>query len=193
MLFFHGGFVRPALLTLACLAMLVLLAGCQAREPAASLTPQELAPLGLSDASYFEPVDARVVPPVDWRIEPLKSSNRHKHQVWLSPSGNTAYGVIRFRLPVPLSPESVLHLGVLPEMKRTEGEANLVSSKRDPDLPGVRFVAAGGKYLVRGNLLTDGWRGWMIYAGTLRAQPINPSELEIAELAREHTLVDKAR
>lgn len=175
------------------LATLALTGGCQSHKPVASLAADDAASLGLSEPSYLESVDARVVPPADWKTESLKVSDRHKHQVWLSPSGNTAYGIICFRLPLPVGPESVLYFGVLPEMKRTEGEATLLSSQHDRELPGVRFVAEGGKYLVRGNLLTDGWRGWMIYAGTVRAQPINQLELELAENAREHTLTGNGK
>jgi hypothetical protein len=74
-------------------------------------------------------------------------------------------------------------------MQRTEGEATLLSSERDPALPGIRFVAEGGKHLVRTNLITRGWKGWAIYAGTLRGQPVVPDELAIAEVAREQTSV----
>jgi hypothetical protein len=56
----------------------------------------------------------------------------------------------------------------------------------------VRFVAQGGKYLIRGNLFTRGWRAWVVYAGTLRDQPVNDSELKLAEAAREHTKVGAA-
>ncbi|HSU67563.1 MAG TPA: hypothetical protein VLJ39_11870 [Tepidisphaeraceae bacterium] len=134
-------------------------------------------------------VEALVVPPIGWIAQPLKHSNRHDHQIWLSPSGNTAYGVIRFKLPLPLSPESVLQMGFLPEMKRTEGEATLISSQRDPTLPGIRFIAKGGKHVVRTNLMTRGFKGWAVYAGTLRGQPENPDDLALAELAREQTAV----
>jgi hypothetical protein len=141
----------------------------------------------------FEPVEAVVAPPAGWRQEPLKSSAKHNHQVWLSPSGNTAYGIIRFKLPWPVGPETVLRMGFLPEMKRTEGEATLISSERDSSLPGLRFVAEGGKYRLRTNLITRGWKGWAIYAGTLRQNEIVPDELTLAELAREHTSVGLPR
>jgi hypothetical protein len=138
-------------------------------------------------------VEALVVPPVGWAAQPLKHSSRHDHQIWLSPTGSTAYGVIRFKLPLPLSPELVLQKGFLPEMKRTEGEATLLSSERDPALPGLRFVAEGGKHIVRTNLTTRGFKGWAVYAGTLRDKPEVPDELAIAELAREQTAVGTSK
>ena len=147
----------------------------------------------LTPAEPNATVEAVVTPPAGWRAEPLKSSARHKHQVWLSPSGNTAYGVIRFKMPLPAGADAALRFGVLPEMRRTEGEARLISSDRDPSLPGLRFVAEGGKYRLRSNLITRGWRGWVIYAGTLRASEIVTDELALAELAREHTAVGLPR
>jgi hypothetical protein len=38
-------------------------------------------------------------------------------------------------------------------------------------------------------MITRGWKGWAIYAGTLRSKEIVPDELALAELAREHTRV----
>jgi hypothetical protein len=138
-------------------------------------------------------VEAMVVPPIGWVAQPLKHSSRHDHQIWLSPGGSTAYGVIRFKLPWPLSPEAVLKLGFLPEMARTEGEATLLSSERDPSLPGIRFVAQGGKHVIRTNLTTRGFKGWAVYAGTMRDQPVVSDELQLAELARERTTLGLAK
>lgn len=173
--------------------------GCQSRGarqasvelPADRLDPALPGPMlgALSPAEPNADVEATVTPPAGWRAEPLKSSGKHNHQVWISPSGDTAYGVIRFKMPLPVGPDLALRLGILPEMRRTEGEARLISSQRDPDLPGLRFVAEGGLYRLRSNLITRGWRGWVIYAGTLRAKEIVPNELALAELAREHTAV----
>jgi hypothetical protein len=182
--------------------------GCRSSDSGAMQANASLAPLpltpefssepplvfpGLTEPVAMEAVDARVDPPAGWRPEPLKSSDRHAHQVWISPSGNTAYGVIRFKLPLPVGPETVLRHGFLPEMRRTEGEAKLVSSRRDADLPGLRFVADGGLYRVRTNLITRGWRGWAVYAGTLRAEEIVPDELALAEIARDNTSVGLKR
>ena len=176
------------------LALLLAVGGCQANARGTrSAETNSLVSSGLTAPVRLETVDALVVVPEGWRQEPLKSSDRHKHQVWLSPSGKTAYGVIRMKLPLPVGPDTVLRLGVMPEMKRTEGEAVLISSHRDTTLPGVRFVAEGGRYLLRSNLMTRGWRGWVVYAGTLRDQPENKDELELAELARENTRVGDSK
>jgi hypothetical protein len=184
--------------------LLALASGCismpGAQQASARVPADRLAPTPdprifscLSPPERNDTVEALVVPPVGWTAQPLKHSNRHDHQIWLSPSGSTSYGVIRFKLPLPLSPETVLQKGFLPEMRRTEGEATLLSSERDPTLPGLRFVAEGGKHIVRTNLTTRGFKGWAVYAGTLRDRPEVPDELAIAELAREQTAVGASK
>lgn len=185
--------VRCIVCVLGCAA-----AGCQpagqgrsAGFPRDQLDPsfhQALFP-GLDPPVVLLPIEAEVMPPAGWRADPLKSSDKHAHQVWISPSGNTAFGVIRFKLPLPVGPDLALRFGFLPEMKKAEGEARLLSSRSDPDLPGLRFVAEGGLYRLRASMITRGWRGWAIYAGTLRDQPVMPGELALAELARDSTAV----
>lgn len=125
-------------------------------------------------------------PPVGWRPEPLKSSANHEHQVWVSPSGRTAYGVIHFILPLPVGDELALW-GFLRQMKASEGSANLLSKQRDPNLSGLRFVAEGGIYRIRAYLVVRGWEGWAVYAGTLMRQPEERGELDLALAARERT------
>lgn len=201
--FFHA---RILMLAVACAASCWAFGGgCQGRSDrplhaSAEMPPDRLDPglpgpmLGaLSAPEPNSAVEALVTPPVGWRAEPLKASGKHNHQVWLSPSGNTAYGVIRFKMPLPVGSDAALRFGILPEMRRTEGEARLISSERDSSLPGLRFVAEGGLYRLRSNLITRGWRGWAIYAGTLRDKEIVPDELALAELAREHTTVGLKR
>ena len=133
-------------------------------------------------------LQARVTPPIGWKPDPIKLSDKHRHQVWLSPTGDTAYGVIYFDLPIPIGDQLTLS-GFLDEMKNSEGEANLISKINDGTLPGIRFVAEGGLYRIRCNLTTSGFHGWVVYAGTLRARPVNVEELKVAELARERTRV----
>jgi len=168
-------------------SLLLLLAGCYSQQ--ASLAPRPgLNLTGLTLASPMEAVEAMVVPPVGWTAQPIEEENRHSQEVWLSPSGDTAYGVIHTHLPWPVGPNLTL-AGFLKEMKRKEGEAILISRESDPELPGIRFVAEGGKYMIRGNLISKGWHAWVIFAGTLRAKPVRPDELELAERAREATVI----
>jgi hypothetical protein len=180
--------LTPALL----LAATVLATGCAASRQSSLGTPVTLDTAAeirdFTPPKPVEAVQATCVVPAGWKAEPLKKSGQHTHQVWLSPSGNTAYGVIHFSLPLPVGADLVLPF-YLKAMKKTEGEAILESKKRDPELPGIRFVAEGGRYRTYTNLITDGFEGWAIYAGTLRDQEIQPAELDLATRAREHTRV----
>lgn len=173
----------PAFLTL---TLLCALTGCQSKPPVLASDRSFAFCEGLNDPLALAEVQAVVVPPAGWTPDPLKQSSRHTHQVWISPSGNTAYGVIRMRLPLPVGPDLVLW-GFMNEMKRVEGEGKLITREDDDTLPGLRFVAEGGRYRVRTNLVTSGRTAWAIYAGTLRGKPIDQTELQLAERAREAT------
>jgi hypothetical protein len=173
--------------------LVFITAGCRT-------SPRHAAPLpmpsglptddGLDSATYADALAATVSPPEGWKPDVLKESGRHKHRVWLSPTGRTAYGVIHFSLPLPVGHDPVLWY-FLREMKRSEGEAELLSKQWDPNLRAVRFVAQGGLYTIRTNLLVRGFNGWAVYAGTLTSDPIAIDELELAERAREHTIVGR--
>jgi hypothetical protein len=144
---------------------------------------------GLEPPQPVQSVDALCYPPSGWAIEPLKTSEDHAHQVWLSPTGKTAYGVIHFGLPLPVPAQWVLD-PFLREMKKSEGEAILIGQPmRDDDLPGVRFTVEGGLYKMRVNLICRGWRGWAVYSGTLRTEGEVADELELAERAKDMTQV----
>jgi len=166
------------------------MAGCQSHpKPLVATTRPAVSSIGLDAPAPVESVDALCAPPIGWRVEPLKSSPKHAHQVWLSPTGKSAYGVIRMTLPLPVGSDLVLW-AFMREMKKSEGEATLLSKEKDPELPGIRFVAEGGLYKMRTNLLVHGRHAWAVYAGTLRSETEMPEELELAERAREHTTVD---
>jgi hypothetical protein len=173
------------------LLTVLLAAGCSRTPPQQELTlaaAQPISMVGLPEPQFVESVEAVCVPPLAWLPDPLKESERHTHQVWISPSGDTAYGVIRIKLPLPVGVSWVLW-GFMDEMRRSEGEGQLLEKHDDPGLPGIRFVAEGGHYKVRTNLIVRGFRAWAIYAGSLRARPENAEELELAERARECTRV----
>lgn len=167
-------------------------AGCQSKYaniPTYQPATQPLSDNGLTDPAPFTPVDAVVTPPVGWKPDELKSSDQHTHQVWLSPTGKTAYGVIHFGLPLPVPATWILD-SFLSAMKESEGEATLIGPpQKDDSLPGVRFTVEGGDYKMRVNLICKGFRGWAVYAGTRRNQQEIPAELELAERARDKTQV----
>jgi hypothetical protein len=147
----------------------------------------------LDDPAGSSLLEAVVVPPAGWTADPAKRSRNHAHQAWISPSGRTAYGVIRMNLPLPfIGPDLVLPR-FIEEMRNTEGEAKLLSQRDDPRLRGIRFVVEGGQYRLRAILVTRGFRAWAVYAGTLRGQPEAPEELAVAESAREQTRIGTTR
>lgn len=147
----------------------------------------------LADPFGFPELEAVVIPPAGWTPDPMKRSRSHAHQAWVSPTRHTAYGVIRMNLPLPfIGPSQVLG-PFLDEMRRSEGEATLISRQNDPKLGGIRFVAEGGQYRIRANLVTRGFRAWAVYAGTLIGQDELPEELQLAEAAREQTRVGTTR
>jgi len=165
---------------------LVLLAGvggCANRERDFA----QISKAGLAHSLYVDTVQAQAIPPAGWTRDPLRKSPRHTHEVWRSPTGHTAYGVMHFALPFPVGPDLALW-AFLREMQKKQGEAKLISQTDDPALPGIRFIAEGGPYMIRVNLITSGWDGWAVYAGTLRNQPIDEKELDLAERAREYTV-----
>src|SRR5438045_438763 len=174
---------RRSFFALLFIAVLMPAAGCQHHfryMPRAVQRPMQ----GLTPPTPLETVGAMVTPPVGWTMQSLKASDRHFHQIWLSPSGQTAFGAIRFKLPLPVGP-SLLLGRFLAEMRRLEQTANVISGEEDDELPGIRFVAEGTIHKVRVNLITHGFRGWAFYAGTFTGQPVNQAELELAERARE--------
>jgi hypothetical protein len=167
----------------------VVLAGCQPNLPAHQPTTRPVVIGVLTDPTPQPEVNALVTPPVGWKSEPLEKSKDHTHQVWVSPTGKTAYGVIHFGIPLPMSASFLLG-PFLDNMRKEEGRADLIGQPtRDDALPGVRFVVEGSVHRMRINLIARGWKAWAVYAGTLIAQPEAPEELELAERAREATKV----
>jgi hypothetical protein len=164
--------------------LFLLLVGCAHHAPLAT-THAVVDPRFIPQ--YVESVDACAYIPVGWHADPLKSSPTHNHQVWISPSGHTAYGIIHFTLPLPIGNELALW-GFLQTMQRSEGEATLIQKNWDPNMHAMRFVVVGGLYMVRVNQFVSGSQGWAIYAGTLRKEKIEADELALAERARELTI-----
>ena len=180
------------------LSLMFVCVGCASTESTSSpragdpITPAETATFRehLSAPTEIVELDAKVVPPLGWQREPFKTSDRHNHLVWVSPTGGAAYGVIHFTMPLPVGEDLALR-GFLAEMKRSEGEAILLSKTRDGDR--MRFVAEGGKYRIRGILRTRGFGGWAVYAGTLRSASPAVDELALAVQARENTAFGLSR
>ena len=168
----------------------IFLCSCQSAQPY-RYAPAQVAAVhlpGMSRLELFAPVKALVEVPSDWTAQPLKSNDRLVHETWLSPSGNTAYGIILMYLPWPAGPDLTLW-GFLNHMRESEGSAKLLNKRWDENLPGYRFVAEGGLYEIRVNLIVRGNTAWAVYAGTRLDHSIAKNELELAERARDDTRV----
>ena len=80
------------------IVFVVLVAGCRSSQPAPATMPTTLpSSLPLDVPRYVAPVRAICVPPAGWDARPLKVTSISEHQVWVGPSGTTAYGVLNVR------------------------------------------------------------------------------------------------
>ena len=173
--------------------------GCAGRtnkdyQPA--LTQPTTAVSVIAEPTWNESVRSECRPPVGWSHKPAEAQSGSQHELWISPTGATAYGVIVVKhwLMALASNEKIL-AEFLKNMKASDGKAELVEKTADPELGGIggiRFVAIGQKYTLHANLMSSGNRVWIVYAGTANAMPINPAEYEIAKTARQLTVIEPA-
>ncbi|HET6250601.1 MAG TPA: hypothetical protein VFE47_23135 [Tepidisphaeraceae bacterium] len=143
---------------------------------------------GLEPARRISALGAWVDPPTGWRLDKHDVDAKHAHFTWLSPSGDTAYGVVLMNLPLPVGPDMVLW-GFLNHLRAADKKAEILQEEHAPELQGIRFVADSGLYRIRVNLTVHDWHAWAIYAGTVREKPERPGELLLASEARDHTRV----
>jgi hypothetical protein len=186
-----------------CLALLTCLlagAGCANRvarhasiEPTTRPTTQEAERImqALADPEWDPDLQALIAPPLGWQPSVMPNQLNAIHYLWISPSGKTAYGVIRFSLPFPAPYEPVLWV-FLREIRKKEGHAALLAKSYTPGRRSMSFTVEGGRYTIRTTLVLRGLSGWMTYAGTLREHPVEPGELQVAETARDKTEVGSA-
>ncbi len=157
-------------------------------------TSQPVADLG---QGYFdERLEAFVVPPTTWELDPPKIDDERSHLTWLSPTGDTAYGVVFFQLPriVAFVPGGeFLHNraadGYMEALQEETGEATLIEKQWVDEEQAMRMEAEGGPYHIRSVMRIRGLTGWSVYAGTLRDREVNEEELDLAVRAREATRV----
>jgi len=177
----------------ACAGALLILAaaGCQSAPSMPSTAPAQGPAPGLMPLTWNSQVLAQCAPPVGWAPQPLESGSRHTEQLWLSPSTNTAYGVAHINLPLPLAIigiDRVLN-GIVDDMADKQKSATVLYRQDDPRLPGLHVEIKGGDYRVRANLTASGWDGWFVYASTSNDDPIDQKELDLAQSARDHTIL----
>ena len=187
---------RPILLL--CLALLAG-AGCSRTTLRESERPTSRPVQGVG-RGYFEPrVEAFVVPPRGWSLDKDKATDEHTNLTWLSPTRDTAYGVIFARVPgwVPVAfiPARSLHETVLnkfmEKMKEDQGEATVVSQQWNDDRDRLEFVARGTTYTLDAYLTVRGYDVWTVYRGTFTGKTASATELELAGKARDATGVGR--
>lgn len=118
-----------------------------------STRPTTVGADGLDRPVLVESIEALVPTPTGWIAQPLKQGSNHKHQIWISPSDHTAFGVLFVSLPFPaaLVPlgyrvDRVLD-GFLGEMKKREGRRSYRTQRR-PE-PERRHPFCGRRWTVQ--------------------------------------------
>jgi len=163
--------------------------GCQnAPKPVPTTSP---AATGLAPLAWDDHVQAQCDPPTGWTPLPLQNDSRHTEILWVSPSTDTAYGIVHINLPLPVGLIGVDRIlqGILDDMVAKQKMATVLGRQDDDKLPGLHVDIKGGEYHVRGDLTAISWEAWFVYASTSNDDPIHQKELDLAESARDHTIV----
>lgn len=164
--------------------------GCTARRFGV-LAGEETADIaGLGQVEPREDLHITARPPEGWIPSPIKLTAKTIHQIWISPTGSTAFGVIYAKLPLPVGPELALW-GFMREMKKDQGEAELLDQEAVDHLNGVRFKARGKLYSIDAILYAEGWDCWIAYAGQYSDKQADAKEMAVAKLASERVVMGK--
>jgi hypothetical protein len=168
--------------------------GCASHHPHVAATQLSATPAPTHVAATTRPaattlpavqqLHAACSPPNAWSLKEVPPSYRAQRQVWFSPSGDTAYGVIYFPLPLPVGTDLAFR-GFIAEMRKREGDARLLEKHKDESADALRFVAEMPQYQMYGKLVVRGMSGWVFFASTVVNHPVRPDELVQAESARE--------
>ncbi len=174
-----------------CALVAICIAGCaqhtrsSATAPSASLAPQPAT--RQSPAASAAQLGILPLPPAGFTPKPLEQDETSTQQVWVSSSKATAYGIVRFSLPLPVGPGFALP-GFIAETAKKQGPTKLLASKAHPRSGGVEFTADLPLYHMRGILWTKGFTGWVVYASTDRSMPVDADDLAAALAARDATV-----
>jgi hypothetical protein len=136
---------------------------------------------GLKPLETVESVNVQAAVPRQWEQLELQSNALYTHQQWRSPSARTGVGVAHIRLPLPLSTRMVLWLAKR-EYTKKANDGRVISEWTD-ELGRPWFEAENDKYRVRGFVVVDGFRAWVIYFGHKAKLPPDPAELSLAARA----------
>ena len=166
------------------------LGGCQVTPPVPTRTfivRQSLLDLtGLVPPAPVEDVAVSWAHPRGWEQLVPKKTALYAHQQWRSPSGATGVGVVRIRMPLALSANTIIWFARNEYVKssRDQKDGKLIGQWSD-DLGRVWFEAENNKYHVLGYAVTRGRDAWIVYSGWRTGLPPEPTEISIARRSAE--------
>lgn len=176
------------------LFLLALSAGCTSSdglgerdERPRAIAATGPAPSASAELLTFQTFAVNGTPPAGWTFKTNSINDRSEHVTWVSPSGATAYGAIFFKLPFPVGHELAFTRGFLAEMRKREGEPEVLDKRWDDEIGGIRFTVRSPRYTVEAKFFVKGLRGYAVYAGTRTDLPTSDPELAEARAAREST------
>ena len=143
---------------------------------------------GLKPLETVESVKVQAAVPRQWERLAVQSNALYTHQQWRSPSGRTGVGVAHVRLPLPLSTNMIMWLAKR-EYTKKANDGRIISEWTD-DLGRPWFEAENDKYRVRGFVVVEGFRAWVIYFGHKSKTPPDPAELSLAARAATSVVPD---
>jgi hypothetical protein len=164
-----------------------LLVGCQNSQP--NLTNRLAAHVALVDQAgllpdtVLEDLKVEVAVPHNWIAAKPDSTAIYQHQQWKSPSKMTGVGVVYIRMPIPLSPKTLVWLARSQYSKthKPDGKTDpKVLSQWTDSLGREWFEGENDKYHVTGYIVTNGLDAWAIYSGYRLAYPKNRRDISMA-------------
>lgn len=138
---------------------------------------------GLGSAEKLEPLQISIGAPRNWEVITAGSNALYRHEQWRSPSTHTGVGVVYAHLPLPLSAKTVVWLAKQEYSKQNE-DGRVIAEWTDA-LGRSWFEAQNKKYRVRGYVVTQGFKAWVIYFGYRVKFMPNLAEINLASRATE--------
>ncbi|MEM8874613.1 MAG: hypothetical protein AAGD32_10175 [Planctomycetota bacterium] len=176
--------------------LLLLVIGCSKQAPPLTAQQQAATRAATQTAAgqYIDNLEAVATPPVGWALDDVKTGDNYIHYVWLSPTGKTAYGIVRFTPPIyvwanEFGHNAAFNFGFKPAMKDDQGYVKVLDKSWDGEARMLVFEVEGGTYTTRNHFRVRGRRGWTVYAGTFTGETPIAEELALAIEARNATTV----
>ena len=174
-------------LFLPCLALCLLAAGCQSAATAprpqwkqrAALVPAD----DLGPARTVAEVATTLRPPVGWDRRPTQHRPFAEHVQWRSPDNRTRLGVVKLRLPWPLTPGQLLWFAERQYQGDPDAQEYAWLDRWDDDLGRHWTQGRVGKWDGTGYVVTRGFTGWAVYFAHRNTEEPDYDALDAAERA----------